>query len=258
MASEKMITDFVVLENRRLTDNHALLILQPPMEWETRGAKPGQFVQVQIPNNKTFLRRPISICRIDENHNLWLLVRKAGTGTEELMKCKKYDTLNIVHPLGNGFTFDVNCKRPVLIGGGVGVAPLLFLGDKYKAAGIQPTFILGARTKKDILLREEFEKIGEVCACTDDGSSDFKGTVLDNPAIDEYFDMAYCCGPLAMMHAVAYKLKGWFPHLEFSLENMMACGVGACLCCVEPTEHGNKCVCKDGPVFNIKELQWPK
>ncbi len=144
----------------------------------------------------------------------------------------------------------------MLIGGGVGVAPLLYLGRKLKETGHCVEFLLGARSGADILEMEQFEEVGRVHISTEDGSLGEKGLVTQHSALNENIDNIYCCGPAPMMKAVAHIAKERNIECEVSLENMMACGLGACLCCVENTVKGNVCVCTEGPVFNINLLNW--
>jgi len=225
---------------------------------------PGQFVEVRIDGSPaTFLRRPISINYVDRTNNeLWLMVAMVGEGTRQLQTLKEGDTLNCVFPLGNGFTMPDslgNAKSFLLVGGGVGIAPLLYLGSELKNidAGIDVTFLLGGRSAKDLLLLSEFEKYGRVLVTTEDGTMGEKGFVTNHSVLQqEHFDMIQCCGPTPMMKAVARYARNTGTACEVSLENLMACGLGACLCCVEKTVEGNLCVCKEGPVFNVKRLLW--
>ena len=220
---------------------------------------PGQFVEVRVDNSpSTFLRRPISINFVDcEANELWLLVAAIGDGTRHITALKPGDTLNCVLPLGNGFTMPKSAgQRVLLVGGGVGVAPLLYMGAEMKRNGIEPTFLLGARSAKDLLEIDLFRSYGRVYITTEDGSEGEKGFVTNHSVLGETFDMIATCGPKPMMVAVArYAYKAGV-ECEVSLENMMACGLGACLCCVEKTTEGNVCVCKEGPVLNIKKLLW--
>ncbi len=256
--SQKYMEDFIVVENVKLADNYAILILEPESSVLTNAnIQPGQFVQIKTPYNATYLRRPISICFVDFEHNhLWLLIRRAGDGTNAICDTESGCRLNIIYPLGKGFGLDENCRRTLLVGGGVGVAPLLYLGSRLDEMGCNPTFLLGARSAKDILLFDEFSKYGDVYISTEDGSSGEKGLVTTNHILESEFDMIYCCGPMPMMKAVAKIARKRNTECEVSLENVMACGVGACLCCVEKTVEGNLCVCKEGPVFNINRLLW--
>ena len=220
----------------------------------------GQFVEVRVDQSPTtFLRRPISINFVDREHNeLWLLVAAVGDGTRRLAALKAGDALNCVLPLGNGFTMPTKAdERLLLVGGGVGVAPLLYMGAEMKRMGCEPTFLLGARSAKDLLMLDEFRQYGRVFVTTEDGSEGERGFVTNHSLLSqEQFDRIATCGPKPMMVAVARYAAKVSVECEASLENMMACGLGACLCCVEKTTEGNLCVCKEGPVFNTKRLLW--
>lgn len=255
---KKYILDLTVNSVEALSDKHVLIKLTDDKPLPEM--LPGQFVEVRVDNTpSTFLRRPISINNVDYDHNeLWLLVAAVGDGTRQLQKLQKGDRLNCVLPLGNSFTMPTDSTQKVLlVGGGVGVAPLLYFGKLIKAMGGEPTFLLGARSAKDVLERELFEQVGRVFITTEDGSEGEKGFVTNHSVLaQEHFDRISTCGPKPMMMAVArYAFKNDI-ECEVSLENKMACGVGACLCCVEKTVEGNKCVCKEGPVMNIKKLTW--
>ena len=220
---------------------------------------PGQFVEVRVDGStSTFLRRPISINFVDrEKNELWLLVATVGDGTKQMAKLQPGDTLNCVLPLGNGFTPAKQGEKVLLVGGGVGVAPLLYVGAEMKRQGIEPTFLLGARTANDLLMLPVFNMYGRAYVTTEDGSMGEKGFVTNHSILTkERFDRISTCGPTPMMKAVARYARQNNLDCEVSLENLMACGLGACLCCVEKTTEGNLCVCKDGPVFNIKKLLW--
>lgn len=225
----------------------------PPMQ-------PGQFVQVRVDSSPTtFLRRPISINYADDS-TLWLLVHNVGSGTAQLCSLQAGDVLNCLLPLGHGFTLPPalpSARNLLLIGGGVGTAPMLYLGQKLHALGHNVTFLLGGRTAGDVLQTELFEKYGRLCITTNDGSLGQPGFVTQHTILqEESFDQIYTCGPKAMMQAVVRWSREHHTPCEVSLENMMACGLGACLCCVENTVRGNVCVCTQGPVFDEKELNW--
>lgn len=256
---KKQIKDYVVRSNERLSDSYSLLKLQPADGSAIIDTCAGQFVEVEVPDSKsTFLRRPISINFVDRDRNeLWLLVRVAGEGTRHLVALTEGRVLSLVLPLGKGFSIPADTVSKVLLaGGGVGVAPMLYLGSELKKRGFEVAFLLGARSKGDLLELEEFEKIGCVYVSTDDGSMGEHGLITKNSALQKSWQMLYCCGPMPMMKAMAaYAMRNNI-ECEVSLENRMACGVGACLCCVEDTVEGNLCVCKEGPVFNIKRLKW--
>ena len=255
---KKFILDLTVNSVEALSDKHVLIKLTDDKPLPEM--LPGQFVEVRVDNSpSTFLRRPISINNVDYDRNeLWLLVAAVGDGTRQLQKLQKGDRLNCMLPLGNSFTMPTDSAQKVLlVGGGVGVAPLLYFGKRIKEMGGEPTFLLGARSAKDVLERELFELVGRVLITTEDGSEGEKGFVTNHSVLaQEHFDRISTCGPKPMMMAVArYAFKNDI-ECEVSLENKMACGVGACLCCVEKTVEGNKCVCKEGPVMNIKKLTW--
>lgn len=221
---------------------------------------PGQFVQVAVPDAPhTFLRRPISVNMVDEADNtLWLLIRRAGEGTNRLCDLNVGSVLSVILPLGNGFSSPIDpSERLLLVGGGVGVAPLLYMGKLLAEHGFIPEFLLGARSEVDLLQRDLFAAYGEVHVATDDGSTGEHGLVTQHSRLSQPVDKIYCCGPAPMMKAVAKEARRIGADCEVSLENMMACGVGACLCCVENTVKGNVCVCTEGPVFNINQLTWP-
>lgn len=221
--------------------------------------KPGQFVEVKVEGSaSTFLRRPISINYVDRNNNeIWLLVQLVGEGTKAMARLNEGDFLNVLFPLGNGFSVPKKGEKVLLVGGGVGVAPLLEYGKALKEVGAKPVFLLGARTKTDLMQLDLFGKYGDVYITTEDGTEGEKGFVTQHSVLTkESFDRISTCGPKPMMVAIAKFAKANSISCEVSLENMMACGLGACLCCVEKTVKGNVCVCKEGPVFNINDLTW--
>lgn len=220
---------------------------------------PGQFVEVQVNAPNVFLRRPISVHFYDAQTNeLWLLVQVVGKATREMAQLKAGDSLNLVAPLGNTFSLpELPHQRLLLVGGGVGVAPLLYLGATLQKEGHDVSFLLGGRSQKDLLQLDEFRKYGEVYVTTEDGSFGEQGFVTQHSLLQQTaFDFIYTCGPTPMMQAVSRYAVEKNIACEVSLENRMACGVGACLCCVTDTKEGHKCVCSDGPVFNIKDLKW--
>lgn len=256
----KYLNDFRIHESIRLTTKYQLLHLAAPDECNLELITPGQFVQIKVDNdpNGTFLRRPISVHDVDlKNRILSILVCRAGDGTNAICDTPVGSKLNLMWPLGNGFVIPSQPgESTLLVGGGVGVAPLLFLGKKLKDSGFNPEFLLAARSEKDLLQIESFAKYGPVYISTDDGSAGEKGLVTTNSTLQLKRDHIYCCGPMPMMKAIARLCAERDIDCQVSLENAMACGIGACLCCVEKTVKGNRCVCTEGPVFNIKELTW--
>ena len=255
---KKYVLDLTVSGVDRINEKYALIRLTD--EAPLPEMMPGQFVEVRVDGSPTtFLRRPISINFIDRERNeLWLLVAAVGDGTRALVSLRAGDRLNCLLPLGNGFTMPAEpSERVLLVGGGVGVAPLLYMGAEMRRLGCEPTFLLGARRAADLLQVELFRKYGRVFITTEDASEGERGFVTNHSILaSERFDRIQTCGPKPMMVAVARYAANEGIDCEASLENMMACGLGACLCCVEKTTEGNLCVCKEGPVFNIKKLLW--
>ncbi len=254
----KYCYDLVVKGVDRLSPKHVLIRLshdEPLPEMF-----PGQFVEVGMEGvDGVLLRRPISINYVDREHNeLWLMVAMVGKGTQHLGRLQQGDSVNCILPLGYGFTMPADrSERLLLVGGGVGVAPLLYMGAEMQRQGCEPTFLLGARSKDDLLELDLFHRYGRVCITTEDGSEGERGFVTNHSVLKkETFNRIVTCGPKPMMMAVARYAAKADVDCEVSLENMMACGLGACLCCVEKTVRGNRCVCKDGPVFNVKQLLW--
>lgn len=251
---------FEIVENISLKDQDFILKLRL-QHGQLDEVKPGNFVQLLIPHSSdTFLRRPISVCDVDcANKILWLYIKKVGKGTRELAKCKKGELLDILFPLGNGFNFEQS-RNPLLLGGGVGIAPMVYLSKKISAKGIRPTVLLAGKTAESLEIRTLFDS-GKcnLQLATDDGSLGEKGLIVNHSIMQHPadFDCVFCCGPTPMMKAVAKIMETAQIPCQVSLENHMACGIGACLCCVTPTkEKGNQCVCTEGPVFNSKELAW--
>jgi dihydroorotate dehydrogenase electron transfer subunit len=255
---KKYILDLKVISVDRLHERYVLIKLTS--DNPLPDMLPGQFVEVLVTDSPiTFLRRPISINYVDKwNNEMWLLVATVGEGTRSMARLKAGDTMNCVMPLGNSFTFPkLKHEKLLLVGGGVGTAPLLYFGQKLSDKGFEPIFLLGAKTANDLLQLDMFSRMGRVYLTTEDGSAGEKGFVTQHSIlIREHFDHIYTCGPKPMMVSVARYAHSNEIDCEASLENMMACGVGACLCCVEKTDEGNLCVCKEGPVFNIKKLLW--
>ena len=219
-------------------------------------AKPGQFVSVYSNDGARLLPRPISICEID-GKNLRMVYRVVGKGTEEFSGYKEGDQLDVLGPLGNGYTLDT--KKAILLGGGIGIPPMLELAKRLDC---EKSIVLGYR---DVLfLNEEFEPYGKVYIATEDGSAGTRGNVLD--AIREQGitgEVIYACGPKPMLRAIKNFAEENGMEAFISLEEKMACGIGACLACVCKTKdvdhHShvhNARICKEGPVFNAKEVEF--
>jgi dihydroorotate dehydrogenase electron transfer subunit len=253
----KRIEDLKVVANRRL--NSEYFVLELVAGGNLPEMYPGQFIQVKVDGSpETFLRRPLSIHDVDHGRNLLkILVQIAGKGTEKLSSLLPGEFVNVIYPLGNSFSVPPSGSRILLTGGGCGVAPLLFLGRHLKSVDHEPEILLGFRNASRILELEEYSSLGKVHVTTEDGSFGEKGFVTGHSRLrTPDFDKVFCCGPEPMMKAVAaYCLKNGI-ECEVSLENLMGCGFGVCLCCIVDTVRGNLCTCTEGPVFNIKDLKW--
>ena len=213
---------------------------------------PGQFVNLELPGK--FLRRPISVCDWTAE-GLTLLVKEAGAGTRDLVRLPAGTALDTLSGLGNGFDLSAAPENAVLVGGGIGAAPLYGLARRMLAEGRRPLVVLGFRSKSDAFYLDEFAALGlEVHAAAEDGSLGTKGFVTDvlNELPDRRFVCA--CGPTAMLKAVHAlpQITGG----QFSFEARMACGFGACVGCTIETRTGLRRVCKDGPVFQKEEILW--
>lgn len=221
-------------------------------------AVPGQFVSLYCAEGTRLLPRPISLCEIDkENGRLHLVYRVAGKGTAEFSGLKAGDSVEVLGPLGNGFPLTE--KKAVLVGGGIGVPPMLQLA---KSLNCEKVLVMGYRTS-DTYLEEELKEVVPLYIATDDGSKGTHGTVVDAlRANDIQADVLYACGPTPMLRALKAYAEEKGMEAWISMEEKMACGIGACLACVckstevdEHTHVHNKRVCKEGPVFNAKEVE---
>lgn len=256
---KKFVTEFTVVENRALNATNFLLKVKAPSSLPQ--IKPGQFVNVEIPNsNEVFLRRPFSVFEIDYAENsLSMIVKILGRGSKTLTQINTGEKISIVYPLGKNFTYPEISDRILLVGGGSGVAPMLFLARESGLPAANVDLILGARTAEDHVNVDEYRKFANLHYTSEDGSLGEKGFVTQHSVFTKNlkaYNKIYACGPDGMMRAVAREAKAAGVFCEVSLENLMACGFGVCLCCIEPTTKGNLCVCTDGPVFNINELKW--
>lgn len=256
---KKYVLDLQVTSVEHPSERYLLLVATDPNGALPKMA-PGQFAQLRIDESKeTFLRRPISLHYVDyEKNEVGFLVQKVGAGTASLWEKRPSSVLNAILPLGNGFTMPTSAGQSVLlVGGGVGIAPLLFMGMEMRSMGARPVFLLGARSKTDLIRLDAYRTQGDVYVTTEDGSEGEKGFVTQHSILQsKKFDNIAVCGPKPMMMAMASYARKVGTSCEVSLENMMACGLGACLCCVENTVDGNVCVCKEGPVFNVDKLKW--
>ena len=206
---------------------------------------PGEFVEIKLDNY--YLRRPISVCDYSDNH-LDLLYKVLGHGTKDMTTYKQGKELDVIVNLGNGFDI-TKSKKPLLIAGGIGIAPMFALARKFNELNIKPTIIYGAASKKDIV--EKLQELGNLIICSDDGTIGYKGNVvsyLKENNVD--FDKYYACGPQVMLKYLAMLTNQGY----VSLEARMGCGFGACMGCSIQTTNGPKRVCKEGPVFEASEV----
>ena len=238
---------FTIKENIALTSNVYRMLLVGDTSDITNC---GQFVNIKI--DGLFLRRPISVCDC-EGDVLTLIYKVVGEGTERMAKMQAGEALDILTGLGNGYDLAPSGDRPLLLGGGVGVPPMYMLCKKLIAEGKKPSVILGFNTKNEVFCKEEFAKLGvKVTVTTVDGSEGVKGFVTDAMK-DEDYTYFYTCGPEPMLKAIykASKTSG-----QFSFEERMGCGFGACMGCSCKTVTGYKRICKDGPVLGKEEIAW--
>lgn len=247
-----------VIERKMLADRLYELTLAAPAL--AAAAKPGQFVHVAC-GEGNFLRRPISICDA-EGGTLRLVFQTKGEGTKWLAARHKGHKVDVLGTLGNGFDLTKLGERPVFIGGGIGVPPMLMTMKAAKAQGAEPAAILGFRNKGAVILEDDFKAAGTVYTATDDGSYGIHGFVSDvlKAHIGEFTSVC-CCGPKGMLRALAAIAEEAGLPCQVSMEERMGCGIGACLVCAcalkgesGETRYGH--VCKDGPVFDAKEVEW--
>lgn len=238
---------FTVISNEKIAKNTYKMLLSG----NTEDGRPGQFVNIKI--DGFFLRRPISVCDIEEN-TLTLIYKTVGAGTDKLSKTEKGEKLNILAFLGNGYDLSKSGEAPLLIGGGVGVPPLFLLAKKLVKEGKKPTAILGFNSADEIFLKDEFEALGvKTFIATADGSVGTRGFVTDVMKNTDGYTYFYTCGPEPMLRAVYNESK---TDGEFSFEERMGCGFGACVGCTCKTKYGNKRICRDGPVLSKEEIIW--
>jgi len=257
--SKKTVANLIVIENTALNSTNFLIRLQA--SFILPKIHPGQFVNIEVENtSEIFLRRPFSVFEVDYTTNtLSVIVKILGRGSKKLTKIKVGEKLSLILPLGKGFSYPEEQDKILLIGGGSGVAPMLFLAKQSGLPAKNIDIILGARTSNDQINAMEYGEFGGLHFTTEDGSMGSKGFVIHHPIFQNnlnQYSKIYACGPDAMMKAVAKEAKAVGIFCEVSLENLMACGFGVCLCCIESTTKGNLCVCTEGPVFNINDLKW--
>ena len=240
---------YTILSNEPLTPAVYRMVLEGDTQYITRS---GQFINIELEGK--FLRRPISVSDYDDK-SVTIIYKVVGRGTEQMRGMEAGQKLDILTGLGNGFNTENSGPRPLLVGGGVGVPPMYNLCKRLISEGKRPVVIIGFNTKEEVFYYEEFKALGvEVYCSTADGSFGSKGFVTDvirNEGLE--FDYLYTCGPLPMLKALydATSVDG-----EYSFEERMGCGFGACMGCTCKTKYGNKRICKDGPVLKRDEIIW--
>ena len=240
---------YTIVSNEPLTPAVYRMVLAGDTQYITRS---GQFINIELEGK--FLRRPISVCDYNDT-TLTIIYKVVGRGTEQMCEMKAGKELDILTGLGNGFSTENGAQRPLLVGGGVGVPPMYNLCKRLISEGKQPRVVLGFNTTSEVFYADEFKALGvDVYVATADGSMGIKGFVTDairEAAIE--FDYLYTCGPLPMLKAL-YDTTD--VPAEFSFEERMGCGFGACMGCTCKTKYGNKRICKDGPVLKREEIIW--
>ena len=263
---------FKILSNKKIEPDYFKMTIRAPLI--AKQARPGQFVHLRCDNGTgPLLRRPISFHRIDKD-NFEILYKIVGQGTILLAKRQKGGIIDVLGPLGNGFEFIRNTKytlagtgeirNTIIVAGGMGVAPLLALAERLVEGRKKNNIfvLLGVKNKEHILCEKDFKKLGvKVLITTEDGSKGEKGLITDGlkfllSTINYQLSTIYACGPKPMLKEISGISKSLRIYAQGCLEENMACGVGACLGCAIKTTKGYKRVCKDGPVFNLKELKW--
>ena len=215
------------------------------------GIRPGQFVNIQL--DGLYLRRPISVCEV-EGEELTLIYKVVGKGTEAMSRMLKGCELDVLTGLGNGYDLSVSGEKPLLIGGGVGVPPMYELCKQLRREGKEVSVILGFNKAEEVFYKDEFEALGaKVYVATVDGSVGTKGFVTDVMKELADYTYIYTCGPEPMLKAVYNESK---TSGQFSFEERMGCGFGACMGCSCKTKYGNKRICKEGPVLTKEEIIW--
>jgi len=245
-----------ILSNEKIRAKYFKMLLES--SYIAREAMPGQFVEIKCSDTlDPLLRRPLGIHRVGTK-TIELLYEVVGKGTDILSKKKKGDFLDVLGPLGNGFK--ILSGSSILIAGGIGVAPMVFLAEALPDKKIKPTILIGAKTKKEILCDKNFGKISpDVYIATDDGSRGKRGLVselFEKLLENSRPNIVYACGPYAMLKTIAGICKKKKINCQVSMEEKMACGIGVCLGCGVKVKDGYKLVCKDGPIFDAREIVW--
>jgi len=254
------LTEAVVLENNAVAKNIYWMTLRCPVS--ARSAQPGQFVNIYFSDKIRIFPRPFSVAGATGD-NLTLIYRVVGPQTHRMADWKTGQAVKVLGPLGNQFTVDSSIVKQVLIGGGVGVAPLIFLAERIQHNGAVPQFFWGVKNREEMPKTELFEQLGNFFPSSDDGTIGFHGTAVDNflwhlPQMKKPFAV-YACGPEKMNAALAHLADKHRFTCQISLERVMACGLGLCQGCIvkkrsNEAEASYLLVCKDGPVFRSDEV----
>ena len=239
---------FEIISNRELAPNTFEMVLKGDCSAITA---PGQFINIQL--DGFYLRRPISVCDCI-NGRVTIIYKVVGKGTKVMSAMVRGQKLDVLTGLGNGYTLEQSGDRPLLIGGGAGVPPMYWLAKHLLAKGVKPVAILGFNKESELFYVDEFKALGvETLICTVDGSVGVKGFVTDGMKTAGDYTYTYACGPEPMLKAIynASDVSG-----QYSFEERMGCGFGACMGCSCKTKYGNKRICKDGPVLVREEIIW--
>ena len=240
-------TIFEIISNKKIAKD----VYEMVLEGDTYGIAPGQFVNIKLEG--LYLRRPISVCDYSDK-TLTLVYKVVGQGTLQMSEMVSGEKLDVLTGLGNGYDTAKSGNTPLLIGGGVGVPPMYALAKKLIGEGKSVSVILGFNVSDEIFYKEEFEKIGvKTYVTTVDGSVGTKGFVTDAVDLVGEYTYIYTCGPEVMLKAVYNKSN---TSGQYSFEERMGCGFGACVGCTCKTKYGNKRICKDGPVLEKEEIIW--
>ena len=255
---KKRIEELKIIDKKFLRSDYVFWEIQSETKFEY--ITPGQFMNVRVPNSSTtFIRRPFSIHAVDYSKNsIQFMMKMIGDGTNALSKLNIGDVLDVIFPLGNGFTISGE-NVALLVGGGYGIAPLYHIAKELIALQKKPLFLFGAQSENDFVLLDKFKDLTEIYITTEDGSLGYKGRVTDHPVWEEKLNeigKIYTCGPEPMMQAVGNIAEENNILCEASLDQIMACGIGVCLACVKKTVRGNEATCSHGPVFNTKDIIW--
>ena len=238
---------FEIVSNRNLAPGVYEMVLRGS---STADCTPGRFVQLKL--DSFYLRRPISVCDAEDGR-LTLVYKTVGRGTEAMAQYASGKRIDVLTGLGNGYDLDKSGDRPLLIGGGAGVPPMYLLARRLLAQGKKPTVILGFNKEEEIFYADRFRELGvQTIIATADGSVGVKGFVTDAMEGLDY-TYTYACGPEPMLKAVYNRAA---TSGEYSFEERMGCGFGACMGCSCETKYGNKRICKDGPVLTKEEIVW--